>query len=215
MAERIAYSEKFLMPDLLGLETATSRTSMYRAKRIRIDDDLPSVTCESDLDIDQPTASSDDWDLHTDDSQHHCATSEVESDSDMNFHQTCDRSGFLEELDARGREEPDNDDVTIDDDTVPPHSLVSCEVTYSTSSLYEGSSLTLQASSVLVMQFKSRHNLTLDGLADLLKLLKIHCPVPNQCLPTHYLFMKQICKSQAPYRVPPLLQCLFDTHTTI
>ena len=211
MAERRAYSEKFLMPDPFGVETATSRTSIYRAKRMRVhnpDDHLPS--CDPDsadpyVEVDQHNLES--WDhhniedLHTDNFQHDGGASvEVESDSGMDLHQIlCDRSAFLEELEAQGQEELDDDDV---DDTVTSCSFDSHDVANTpatvngTSPLYEGSSLTLEASSVLVMQFKSRHNLTMDGLGDLLKLLKMHCPVPNQCLPTPYLFLKQFTKAK-------------------
>ncbi len=61
--------------------------------------------------------------------------------------------------------------------------------------LHEGSSFTVCSSSVLVMKCKMRHNLTQEALADLLQLLNLHCPSPNQCPSSVYLFNKQYCGS--------------------
>lgn len=57
-----------------------------------------------------------------------------------------------------------------------------------TTPLYEGCTLTVPSSSVLIMKFKERHNLTEEGLSDLLQLMKLHCPVPNNCPATVYYF---------------------------
>lgn len=54
--------------------------------------------------------------------------------------------------------------------------------------LYDGAPLTLSASNLLIMQFKMRHNLTDGCVSDLLKLLKLHCPSPNNCAPSLYHF---------------------------
>ena len=51
--------------------------------------------------------------------------------------------------------------------------------------------LSADASYVLTTKFKLRHNLTDQALSDLLDLLKLHCPSPNLCLPSLYLFNKQ------------------------
>ena len=69
--------------------------------------------------------------------------------------------------------------------------------TVSSAPLYQGSSLTLAASSGLIMKFKMRHNLTYEGLQDLLSLLKIHCPSPNDCITSVYKFRKQFGSSSA------------------
>lgn len=47
--------------------------------------------------------------------------------------------------------------------------------------LYEGSALTANSSSVLILQYQMRHRLTKEALADLLQLIKLHCPSPNLC----------------------------------
>jgi len=62
--------------------------------------------------------------------------------------------------------------------------LLSQESSHSTSTadpLYEGSSLTSASSSVLLMKYAMKHNLTREALADLLELMKLHCPSPNMC----------------------------------
>ena len=56
--------------------------------------------------------------------------------------------------------------------------------------LYEGAELSVCASSVLVMKYMMKHNLTQEALGDL-SLLRIHCPAPNQCPPSVYMFRKQ------------------------
>lgn len=56
--------------------------------------------------------------------------------------------------------------------------------------LYEGASLSARASSVLIMEFKIRHNLSNECLKDLLKLIKLHCPKPNECISSPYIFKK-------------------------
>ena len=47
--------------------------------------------------------------------------------------------------------------------------------------LFEGSNLTVQASSVLLLQYKLRHRLTEEAMGDLLRLIKMHCPSNNKC----------------------------------
>lgn len=56
--------------------------------------------------------------------------------------------------------------------------------------LYEGSALTAHSSSVLILQYKMRHQLTEEALADLLQLIKMHCPIPNQCPASVFLLKK-------------------------
>lgn len=58
-------------------------------------------------------------------------------------------------------------------------------------SIFDGSSLSVSASSLLIMQFKQRYKLTKEGLGDLLHLIRLHLPTPNQCPSSSYLFNKQ------------------------
>jgi hypothetical protein len=69
----------------------------------------------------------------------------------------------------------------------------------SSSLLFEDSQLTLSASSILVMQYKTKHNLTNDALEDLLQLLRLHCPTPNICYRSLYLFKKQFLEMKLPF----------------
>ena len=57
--------------------------------------------------------------------------------------------------------------------------------------LYEGSALTCASNSILMLKYAMKHNITKDALADLLDLIKLHCPKPNTCPPTLYYFNKQ------------------------
>ena len=77
------------------------------------------------------------------------------------------------------------------DDEEPEHSSPTTPSVLSTEPLYEGSSLTVPTSSVLIMKYALRHKLTQEALADLLRLVKLHCPSPNQCLSSLYKFNKQ------------------------
>lgn len=62
--------------------------------------------------------------------------------------------------------------------------------TSSAEPLYEGSSLTSVSSSVLLMKYAMKHNLTREALTDLLDLTKLHCPLPNTCPSSLHLFEK-------------------------
>lgn len=70
--------------------------------------------------------------------------------------------------------------------------------TNSSALLYDRSQLTVSASSVLVLQFKMKHKLTQEALGDLLELLKLHCPSPNKCFQSVYLFTKQFHELKLP-----------------
>ena len=60
--------------------------------------------------------------------------------------------------------------------------------------LYDGSSSTITASSIVVMKYVQRHNLTKEALADFLSILRLHCTLSNKCLATPYLFYKQFAE---------------------
>ena len=77
------------------------------------------------------------------------------------------------------------------DDEESEHSSPTTTSVLNTEPLYEGSSLTVPTSSVLIMKFALRHKLTQEALADLLRLVKLHCPSPNQCPSSLYQFNKE------------------------
>lgn len=64
--------------------------------------------------------------------------------------------------------------------------------------VFEGCPLTTDVSNLLIMKYKMRHNLTRDALADLLKLLQLHLPVPNSLPSSLYHFNKQFASLKDP-----------------
>lgn len=63
--------------------------------------------------------------------------------------------------------------------------------------LYDGATISAQSSSVLIMEFVMRHNLSNECLRDLLQLIKLHCPKPNECITSPYIFKKMFHKKSA------------------
>ena len=53
--------------------------------------------------------------------------------------------------------------------------------------LYDGSLLNVPQSNVLIYKFAMKHNLSIEGLSDILKLIQLHCPTPNNCVRSAYL----------------------------
>lgn len=56
--------------------------------------------------------------------------------------------------------------------------------------LYEGSLLSVPASNVLIYKLCMKHNLSKECLSDLLKVMELHCPTPNNCVGSVYLLKK-------------------------
>ena len=56
--------------------------------------------------------------------------------------------------------------------------------------LYKGATLTLGLSIILIMSFAINHNLTDAAVRDLLQILSLHCPSPNICVTSLYIFKK-------------------------
>lgn len=57
--------------------------------------------------------------------------------------------------------------------------------------LYPGSTISVRTSNLLIRSFNYRHHLTYQAKADLLQLLQVHLPHPNQLPSTLYTFQKQ------------------------
>ena len=64
--------------------------------------------------------------------------------------------------------------------------------------IYKGAPITTASSSVLLMKFIMKHRITQEALADLLKVLQLHCPSPNNIPSTVYHFKKQFKDFQYP-----------------
>jgi hypothetical protein len=62
--------------------------------------------------------------------------------------------------------------------------------------LYEGALLSVPASNVLLYKFTMRHNLSNEGLSDLLKLVALHCPTSNNCVGSVFLLKKHFGASK-------------------
>ena len=57
--------------------------------------------------------------------------------------------------------------------------------------LYEGSPINEAESILLVSLFVNRHHVSDVAIQDLLKLISLHCPIPNQCPTSLFRYMVQ------------------------
>lgn len=64
--------------------------------------------------------------------------------------------------------------------------------------LYEGAQLTVNESRIAVLSMATRHNLTREAQADLLRFRELHCPLENKCEKTLYKFRKAFKQSETP-----------------
>ena len=74
----------------------------------------------------------------------------------------------------------------------------SSDLPENTSMLYQGASITVVASILLIMAFALKHSLTGEALADLLLLIEAHCLSPNQCKKTVTMFTEYFKSVRAP-----------------
>ena len=56
--------------------------------------------------------------------------------------------------------------------------------------LYNNARLTMKTSRILIQKFLLRHHLSDAAKSDLLKIIELHCPKPNNCYITNYQFQK-------------------------
>lgn len=90
-------------------------------------------------------------------------------------------------------DDDDGDEIQINNTYPQPNTPLS--------PIFEGSTLTVQSSSILITQYKMRHGITEEALSDLLKLMKIHCPVPNNFPASTFLLKKQLPNLQYPIKI--------------
>ena len=104
------------------------------------------------------------------------------------------------EAELLGFESSADEDEQLDDEQLDDEQLDddASAATNTDCPLYSGASLTVSSSNILIMQYKMRHNLTDQALADLLHLLRLHCPTPNHCVPSIYHFEKPFQRMKYP-----------------
>ena len=146
----------------------------------RIQDSVPGVDC---------TEAVDGCVFTSDEIKNDCESgSEAEDMPDMNSIE-CDDNSDSETEDVWQYYEFDSDnDATVDQNTsensmegttLKDHQ---CTSGHAATMLDERSSLTVAASSVVMMNLKMKHNLTDTCMEDIVKLVKFHCPTPNNCV---------------------------------
>ena len=205
--ERSQYKERYALQDPRGSE---SRSTQYRAnKRRREQENEQRVTALStaagsasdsavldDCEVVEPRESraSQECDPSVTPESGLLGVSRVCSE-DIN----CDQPQLLE-IEAFGVEDksqPLSED-SGDEQSEQCTYAVSFSADSSDPPLYDGARLTLSTSNILIMQYKMRHKLTDECLADLLQLLKLHCPTPNRCLQSTYYFKKHFSRLTCP-----------------
>lgn len=86
----------------------------------------------------------------------------------------------------------EEDDEGDDDEVANDVTKVQHEV------LYKEASITTSASSVLLMKYAMKHKLSMEALTDLLQIVKLHCPSPNNIPSSLFHFKKQFKDFQYP-----------------
>lgn len=186
--ERSQYNECYTLPDPCDSE---SRSTRYRAKKRAREQqtiahhNVTGISAGLAEDSDTVEPQNQVWDPPA-------VTPEPsarvwrESISSEGLDISCDQPQFLE-VEAFGGSQHVSDDSEDEQLEVSANVLPLC---VGDPPLYDGAPITLSSSNLLIMQYKMRHKLTDEGLADLLQLLKLHCPSPNHCLPSIYYFKK-------------------------
>ena len=95
------------------------------------------------------------------------------------------------------------EDEALSDTDITPDSAHSNDFTFDdpdayAEPLYKDAVITTAASNVVIMKYAIKHNLTMDALADLLQLVKLHCPSPNNVPSSLYYFKKHFQELQYP-----------------
>lgn len=211
------YNERFSYSDPLHRHSS-SRTTRYRLRKKRqlsvntrgpsnkrrslhglsedaasaesLADDLPDVDCTEDVDgrvfPDEIETECENINDSAEDITVDNSDSETEDSSVWQYEFDSDGEG------AVGQNTSENDmAVTVLKDQ-------QCMSERAATMLYEGSSLTVACSSIMMMNLKMKHNLTDTCVEDILKLIKFHCPTPNNCVRSVYLLKKFFQESKYP-----------------
>ena len=188
MAERSQYNERFTFPDPSSTDSS-SRSTRYRArKRAR---EYQEEQLEEPLEehMEEPSEEQLEEDHSNVDASHQCRTLHS-----LTEYTEIDNPQVLE-AELLGFESSADEDEQLDDEQLDDDASAA---TNTDCPLYSGASLTVSSSNILIMQYKMRHNLTDQALADLLHLLRLHCPTPNHCVPSIYHFEKPFQRMKYP-----------------
>lgn len=178
------YNERFSFADP-SAPRYTSRTTRHRMKKRKAIDDSSAASSEGDSAYDYTSCSTLYLESRPLDEESDDCENLQDSESPLEAYNITDHPLSLEaEIVSPLENEAENDECEL---SSPPSSS---EASGPLTSLYEGSSLTLASSSVLIIKYKMRHNLTQEALGDLLQLIKLHCPSPNRCPSSVYQFKK-------------------------
>ena len=196
MSQKSEYNARFSFEDPLS-KLSLSRSSRYRIrKRKRCAEAIeaagePCVSCDpmstSDAELD------------------YFATVDSQGDDSSSVYEFEDDNKSTEE-DAADRITMDcpefSEEDEFDFEEAPANESEQTALIQVTSDLeqqlYEGSGLTVSSSCLLLKKFRMQHRLTETAFADLLRLVSLHCPQPNKCLTSPYLFNKQFGEHKLP-----------------
>ncbi len=205
MAERRVYNERFLYADPLATSSLSRATRHRFIKKARLDQETVSEENPPSCDIDaeqyaeeiesstlmQIPVEQADYASELPDFEYLELPDEPSLPGEMpHVHSGVDDEVRLDEAEDTEFQTDGNIDATVQDEHIEEQ-------------LFPGCPLTQTSSSLLVMKFRLRHNLTQEALADLLKLIKLHCPAPNRCLSSVYKFDKKFA----------LLKCTIEFHS--
>lgn len=187
MAERFAFQDPFD-------KRAINRVTRYRAKKRRLADQPPEEAVSTTphatpeptpraVDLSNDRSSGDVPPDHDD--EENCLDHEENSVVPAQDSESCSTMDPSQSVSVN--HVPMN--APDDDETVCPFPSLVDEP------LYDGASLTVAASNVLIMKLKMRHSLSNECVQDLLSLIKLHCPTPSNCVTSLYKFSKKFGKS--------------------
>ena len=206
--QKSSYNERLTFEDPCSTYSASRSTLYRRYKRVR-QEECESQSYEANHQEEEADkTSSNDLQDGTDDS-----ISIVEPDDDIDRESNStymyveadpeiEDNPLLNELDYfdsdRAGELEQEQEVTTTVCTAVPTSTSAVVSNEGDRLLYECAPLTVSTSNLLVMKYKMRHNLTTEAVADLLKLLSLHCPSPNVCTPSVYHLQKSFERMKLP-----------------
>ena len=157
------------------LETPSTSPESYKLRY-----ETEGVECENSLEYVQDNSVN----VPADNNKEICNTYESEFNDNYSF----EANPLSLEAEFQGTELSDSRECY--DEDLCHDECNSCTSIAASALLYEGAPLTSSASNIMIMQYKVRRNLTDQSLEDLLRLLQLHCPKPNNVPNSLYHFKK-------------------------